>query len=703
MASSQQRCDQATDQEGLKVCPGGLVNHTTNLFTAGNIRHKFDQWCKITSDKNILDIVSEGYSIEFIDGIAPVQYVAPFQPVYSRHENMAIDIEISKLLSARVLEKAQFHNRQFVSTIFTRPKLDGSVRLILNLKHLNKFVEYHHFKMDTFSTALPLINHESYLASVDLTQAYYSVNVHHSDRKFLRFCWNNQLYQFTCLPNGLASAPRIFTKLLKPVFATLRTFGHTNVAYIDDSLLISNCLDSCLDNVKDTVGLFQDLGFTINHKKSVLTPSHSVTFLGFIIDSAKMLVYLPEKKQQCILDICSNLLHKSRCKLQDLASVIGSLISVFPATEFGQMHYRKLEMAKILGLKESFGNFNAFIELTNSMKLQLLWWTQNVQQQSKQINRGNAQLILTCDASLAGWGSYIGDEIAAGIWSQAETCYHINSLELLAILYGLQSLCKDIYDKHILIRSDNTSAIAYINNMGGIRSARCDDIACNIWNWAIQHKIWLSATHLPGVLNVKADKLSRNYDRSKEWKLNEEIFKTLVDIWPSPQIDLFASRLNNQLDTYISWLPDPHAISINAFSHDWGNNYCYIFPPFSIIAKCLQKIQTDVAEALIVVPLWPTQTWFNKLMELLIDIPRILPLRKDLLTLPGVTKTHPLFPKLILMACRLSGNLSKIKTFQQGLPSSYLIPGDTQQKCNTKSILRNGFYSVVQGKLIQFR
>ena len=87
---------------------------------------------------------------------------------------------------------------------------------------------------------------------------------------------------------------------------------------------------------------------------------------------------------------------------------------------------------------------------------QLLWWIHNINFQSTPIHRSNSQLTLTCDAALSGWGSYIGDQTAAGIWSDIETGYHINCLEMLAILYGLKSLCTNGYNKHILIRSDNS-------------------------------------------------------------------------------------------------------------------------------------------------------------------------------------------------------------------------------------------------------
>ena len=90
--------------------------------------------------------------------------------------------------------------------------------MTLNLKQLNEHVAYHHFKMDTIQTALKLIRPACHMASIDLKDAYYSVPVADEDRKLLKFQWGDRYFQFTCLPNGLACAPRLFTKLLKPVY-----------------------------------------------------------------------------------------------------------------------------------------------------------------------------------------------------------------------------------------------------------------------------------------------------------------------------------------------------------------------------------------------------------------------------------------------------------------------------------------------------
>ena len=87
------------------------------------------------------------------------------------------------------------------------------------------------------------------------------------------------MFQFTCLPNGLASAPRMFTKLL---FAHLRFLGHIVVGYIDDNYIQGNNYQDCLENVQATSKILTDYGFVLHPTKSVLEPSQQLIYLGFI-------------------------------------------------------------------------------------------------------------------------------------------------------------------------------------------------------------------------------------------------------------------------------------------------------------------------------------------------------------------------------------------------------------------------------------
>ena len=201
------------------------------------MRHSRSTWEKLTSDASILEAIS-GYRLEFEQGLHPVQHGKPFPHRLDEEEKVAVDEEITKLLDKEVIAPSEHEAGQFLSNIFTREKKDGGHRMILDLSNLNEYVVKRHFKMDSFETARALITQDCYMASLDLRDAYYSVPIAECDRKFFKFCWNNQLYNFKVLANGLSSGPRLFTKLLKPPLSKLRSMGHVITAYIDDSLLV---------------------------------------------------------------------------------------------------------------------------------------------------------------------------------------------------------------------------------------------------------------------------------------------------------------------------------------------------------------------------------------------------------------------------------------------------------------------------------
>ena len=119
-------------------------------------------------------------------------------------------------------------------------------------------------------------------------------------------------------------------------------------------------------------------------------------------------------------------------------------------------------------------------------------------------------------------------------------------------------------DRRILLLLDNTTAIAYINNMGG-KKGQLNNLAKEIWEWCLVRKIWLSASHLPGVDNVDADYESRHFNDRSEWSLNGNTFLKLTEIFGTPDIDLFASRLNTKCKCYEAWQRDPKAAFIDAF------------------------------------------------------------------------------------------------------------------------------------------
>lgn len=181
-------------------------------------------------------------------------------------------------------------------------------------------------------------------------------------------------------------------------------------------------------------------------------------------------------------------------------------------------------------------------------------------------------------------------------------------------------------------------------------------MAKNIWKWCIARNIWLTATHIPGVQNVVADHCSRKFHDSSEWKLAKWAFEMCTQQWGTPDIDMFASHLNNQLPSFASWKPDPSCTYIDAFTLSWQNSFIYCFPPFALICRTLNKVITDKAKAIVVAPRWPAQPWFPLLANLALDKPITFPQRQNLLHLPSNPGlTHPILTRLHLQAWLISG------------------------------------------------
>lgn len=502
------------------------------------------------------------------------------------------------------------------------------------------------------------------------------------------------------MPNGLTSAPRWYTKLMKPIFSKLRNEGLVSVYYLDDTWLMGRTKIECQINVKSTRNLLEESGFLINLEKSHLMPSQTVKFLGFILDSVKMRIYLPPDKREKIISLCNSLLIEKFHSIRYIAKVIGVLVSSLPAVQYGALFYRYLEHDKIIALRKSFGNFDSKMNLSLDSKSELQWWLDNALICYMPIKIPSFSLLITTDASKLGWGAVFEGQSTGGHWNSEEIDLHINELEMKAINFALKSFLNNIKNIHIRIRSDNTTAVAYINNLGGVKSLKCHSIAKNIWTWAFNRDVHLSAEHLPGSENSLADKASRIFDENTEWSLNSDMYSKIVNNFGELSIDLFASRLNAKHVTYASWKPDPSALFVDSFSKNWSefNNF-YAFPPFSMIMKCLQKISEEEAQGIMLVPLWPTQPWFPKIMRMLISPVLILP--RNIIHLPfNSTANHKQSKNLHLIACHLSGIISKTEDFQKNLSTFYALPGDPPQLNSMKCIFESGFISVINKKLI---
>ena len=422
----------------------------------------------------------QGYELEFDPEKFPPSRDRPIHQFKRNAADAAMILEeIHNLQAKDVVEQCEHEKGEFISNIFTRPKKSGGTRLILDLSDLNKSVVYQHFKMDNIHTALTLISPNCFVASVDLRDAYYTVPIHPDSRKYLRFMWNGTLWQFKVLPNGLSSAPRLFTKILKPVFAKLREQGHIVVGYLDDTLIMGKTATETKAAVVATTSLLTELGFIVHPHKSVLDPVQEITFLGFRLKTKEMVVELPKDKKHDIAQSCTKLINEVQPSIRLVARVIGQLVATFPAVQYGALYYRSLEKDKICALSANKGHYDRHMTLSVESINELRWWIKNLQSQYRPIQRDRPTIEIHTDASGKGWGATDLTVETGGRWNDTEMKHarhnEINVLETIAVSHGLRAFCSDIRNVHVLVRVDNTTAEAYLNNMGGTKSHKCNE------------------------------------------------------------------------------------------------------------------------------------------------------------------------------------------------------------------------------------
>lgn len=552
--------------------------------------------------------------LSWLEGI-PIQTISdPVQTVQILGDNCLethralIRQEIWKLRALGVISPCAHRADQFVSSVFLVPKPNGSFRLILNLKKLNLFLPRMHFKMEDYRCVLRLLQQGDFMCTIDLKDAYYLLSVRSEDRRFLRFRFDSTLLQFNCLPFGLSSGPWFFTKLMKPVMTYLRSRGIRCVIYLDDLFILGSSQEECRTNTEFTRDLLNSLGFLINEAKSNFTPSQRAEYLGFLFDSTRMTIALPESKRVSLMEKIRVCRDSTSLTIRDLAKMTGSLVAASPATPYGLLYTKDLEREKFIALARS-RNFESPFTLSDSCHSALAWWQSHLSPEGCPIRSDCFDLEIFSDSTLKGWGAWCRGSSAQGIWTREDLERHtsINQLELRAAFFGLKTFARGLSNCQILLRIDNTTAIAYVNRMGGIQLPSLSNLAKELWQWCERRAIFVVASYIPSKENVEADRASRIFKNlDTEWEFSQVRFEEVRDILGHPEIDLFASRANSKCELFFSWRPDPNALGVDAFTFDWSQfSLFYAFPPFSLILRVLKKILSDRATGILIFPFWP--------------------------------------------------------------------------------------------------
>ena len=331
--------------------------------------------------------------------------------------------------------------------------------------------------------------------------------------------------------------------------------------YLDDWLLRAPSPEICLQHTQTLLALCQQLGWVVNMTKSELVPKQVFNFVGYRFDLVTGRVLPTQDWWEALREKLRFIKNLHSYTVRQFMSLIGLLTATEKQVCSGHLHMRPIQwhlkkhwhvpevLKKVIPIPQSFHpHLDWWLDEANVLKGQLLHPLQHAVQ-------------LFTDASNEGWGAHLGDSTARGVWSSMESLLQINYLELKAVLLALKAFEHLCRDQIVLVATDNTTVVSYINKQGGMKSGSLCALLWRLLSWCHPRGIVLRARHIPGRLNVIADKLF----------LSQQVFICLCSRWAQPQMDLFATRFNHKLPRFVSPVPDPTAWAVDALSLPWDD------------------------------------------------------------------------------------------------------------------------------------
>ena len=584
------------------------------------------------------------------------------------------------------------------SQMFTVPKKDSKKRrAVINLKGFNDFVSKKKFRMETVKDVKSVLKPGMWGATVDMTDAYYHIGLHQDSRKYVRFMIDGKIYQFTALPMGLTSSPRIFTKLTSFLTKLFRRSGMVIVIYLDDILVLGDSKEECKQKVDEVVSTLERLGFLINRSKSVTEPSQIVLYLGLLWDLSKWEVKLSRRRVQSLRTMAQKLRRQQTASHRQVARMLGLVQSSTTVVPIARARIRQVQWEKEASFKENSG-WDEEMLLSTEAKQELKFWEELDENVSLPISWSEATQYLETDASDNNLGWYFDGVLFS---DKADNEEHINVKELRALDRALDRIGDQLRPGSLQWNVDNNTALWAIVNQGSNKNWIINGLAVDIWHKALDRGVHIVPRRLTSEGNYLADGASRNVQIA-DWHLNPKIARKIFSLMGHPDVDLMASERSRQVPAFFSWSKeDTSAIGLNSLAADvdWGRwELPYVFPPFPLISRTLEKMRIQrVREAIIVVPWWPSKPHHPVLLKMITQIRRI-PMTKTVITDLISGNPPQNWKTCVLVVCRISGRIGTGETSVPRRDSSYNNLGERTHKDSMSQVGNVGHCSVMNKK-----
>lgn len=489
-------------------------------------------------------IIEEGASLFFKKGTPKPQIKIVRHP---KQVQQKLNQWIKDSLRSGFIEKGK---TTVVSPLFCIPKPNGGIRIIIDLRQVNKFQQVPKFRIDRIHHVAAFATPGCMATKIDICDAFHQVEVAKKYRRFLGFSVGGNTFRYKVLPMGSASSPFLFCKVMAAILSTLRKKNVKIISYIDDFLVVGRTYEETKRHTQLVLTTLSEFGFSINWEKSELRPTQKIHFLGFDLhlpkkENDQVLISIPSKKKK---EIAHQLERLARCQTpvaKNAAKTLGKATALIPSLREAQLLTRSLSDQIMVAANNGW---NSTFKLSASTRTDLKLLASRIRTAAPIYLQPTPEIIVESDASLTGSGAVLrsldGHILAATSGNFKQKC-HINILELRAAFRALRTFRSQLQNKRVLLRLDNTVALSYIRRLTG-RKRSLAGLARRIWKFCESKNITLIAQHIKGKYNVFADHESR---RSRIHLLPE--IASLLEIqhasFPIPKINILREEIKKAI------------------------------------------------------------------------------------------------------------------------------------------------------------
>ena len=581
----------------------------------GRLIKCFDFWkTELKANSFILDVISNGYQIPFIDEPCPILLKNNRSAL--EHEEFVRN-EICSLLQKQCI-KEEDEPPFCVNPLTVSVNSSDKKRLVLDLRHVNQFIQPLKIKFESHVHAVSYARKGNVMFKFDLKSGYHHVSINRNFVKFLGFSWvfNGKVryFVFQVLPFGIKSASHCFTKLLRPLVKYWRAKGFCIVVYLDDGWG-TDSVEKC-QKVSDRVHRdLQLAGFVVNLEKSVWVPCSVLEWLGYLWNMQSGTVSMPTRKIVSFKGMVkSTLQNKEHISARFIAKITGKLMSM--SFVFGNIC--QIMSRHAYSLIESRSSWDANITLSDLAREELQFWLKhldNLPCRSFNIqSRFPERVVFTDASSFAGSGVMLHsqNQVAHVMFDDFVKSQSSTYRELKALHNALLSFTPFLLGKFVKVYTDNQNIVRIVSKGSTVRLLQL--LAREIFDFCIVHDIVLELAWLPRELNQVSDFYSKQFDYD-DWSISDLIFEFFNKKWGPFSCDRFADQTNAKVVKFNSKYWCPRTSGVDAFAFDWHLDYNWLVPPISLVPRVLAQLALFRAKGVLVVPKWESSFFWPLLVE----------------------------------------------------------------------------------------